>query len=816
MKTKQRKLLVLAAICLLFTAFTHAQSPTVTVQAGYPVGRSANQVAYGNSTYVLLTSYSFNLLFQSATATTWSPVNATGLATSQLNFITFGAGVFVVIGNGGVIQTSTNGTSWTTRTSGTTSDLYKIYFVNSKFFAIGTNRTLLTSTDGITWTAVTFNAGSSSDFFMSLAYGNGWYVLSARNNSGSTAIVYRSSTAANNTWSAASDVPSYNGINRIQFLNNKFWAFMIGNRMFTSADGSSWTEITNSIVLTQPNSTTTTWNSSHQIFNGVWDGTKYSFYGSSLYYGGYGSTFTSTDGINFTLLTKTAYIVPQESTILNGTYFVCGNEGIVSSTNGLTYAHSGSSYRDMAKTANKYVSVGMISSDGQIYNSTDFNTWTNRSPAGIRELYTVAYDGSNLLAAGYINVLSSTNDGDSWTNVYSNNNVTFTAMAYGNSRFVSGGYDGSTCFLNYSTNGGATWTTANSLNYSYNKIKYINNRFFALGSSNDDYTGRIMYSTDGISWTDVTPNPGFAVYYYKDVTFDGTKYHILGMDDSEVFFTLSTSTPATAASYGNKAVCSNTPAGVTLGGTWDEGLLDYSSGKFTGAVIDINSGQDYIITSTDGASWTALPQNSYSTITASYLNGQTVQQIGRNNALFTVSYGGTLPVSFLSFDGSRYNSSVKLNWVTAVEKNASQFMVQHSADGIHWETIGAVKATGNNAAKTEYSFIHTDPLPGANFYRLLQQDIDGASEFSRLIRIYYGSDLSARAYPNPAVNEVTIHTGTNERGIITLFNLAGQAVKRTLITGYETRIDLPSLPAGTYMADIKQGQQRQQLTIVKK
>lgn len=810
------KNLVLAFFCSFSLSFVYAQAPVVSLQAGYPVGRPANQLAYGNSKYILLTSYYYNQLFESTTGTSWSTVSTTGLSATQLNYIAFGAGVFVVVGNGGVIQTSVNGTSWTTRTSGTTNNLIKVYFVNSKFFAIGVNRTLLTSSDGITWTSISFNVGSSTDYFMSLAFGNGWYVLAARGSSGSQALVYRSTTAANNSWSYASDVPSWNGTNRIQFLKDKFWAFMIGNRMFTSTDGGSWTEITNSVVLTQPNSTTTPWNTSHQIFNGVWDGSKYSFYGSSQYYSGYGSTFTSTDGVNFTLLNKTAYIVPQESTILNGIYFVCGNEGIVSSSDGLTYSHSGSSYRDMVKTANKYVAVGMVSSDGQIYNSTNFSTWTKRTPAGIRELYAAAYDGSKVLAAGYINALSSTDDGDTWTNVYSNINVTFTALAYGNSRFVSGGYDGSNCFLNYSTNGGVSWTTANSANYSYNKIKYINNRFFALGTSNDDYTGRIMYSTDGISWTDVTPNAGFGVYYYKDVAFDGTKYHFLGIDAAQSFFTISTSTPANAGSYGNVAVCSNTPAGVTLGGTWDEGLLDYSAGKFTGAVIDIATGQDYLITSANGSSWTALPQNSYSTVTASYLSGQTVQLVGRGNALFTVNYSGTLPVSFLNFDANKSGSSVKLNWTTASEKNAKQFTVQHSTDGKQWNDIATVAASGNGSSATTYSFLHLTPSPAVNFYRLQEQDLNGELTYSRVASVSYSNDLQVQCYPNPAENEVTIHSTTNQRGMVTFYNLSGQPVKRAVVAGYETHIDLSSLPAGTYIADIKQGQQHKKLSLVKK
>ncbi len=811
-----KKLISLSAFLCLLTSFINAQAPSVTAQVGYPVGTSGKQAAYGNSKYVLLADH--NWLYQSTDAASWSQVEPAGLSSNQLNFIVYGAGLFVVVGNNGTIQTSADGVTWTSRTSGTASNLSKVYFVNSKFFVIGFNRTLLTSDDGITWTAITFNTGSAADFFMSLAYGNGWYVLSARNNSGSSAIVYRSATATNNTWSYATNTPSFNGTNRIQFLKDKFWAFMIGNRMFTSADGSSWTEITSSVVLTQPNSTTTSWNTSHQIFNGVWDGTKYSFYGSSQYYSGYGSTFTSTDGINFTLLNKTAYIVPQQSVMLNGIYFVCGNEGFVTSIDGLTYKHSGFSIADMIKTTNKYVAVGMISNDGQIYNSTDFETWTNRTPSSIRELYAAAYDGTRILAAGSQKIFSSIDDGDTWTNVYSNINDGFSALAYGNGRFVAGGYDGSSAFIRYSTDGGQTWTTANTDNNWYLKIKYINNKFFALGLNNDDWTGRVMYSADGITWSDVTPNAGCEVYYYKDVAFDGSKYHILGVESVDYvpvgFFTLSTTTPANAGSYANKAVCNNSPGGVVLGGNWDQGVLDYANGKFTGAVIDADTGQDYIIYSDDGTSWTALPQNSYSTIVGSYLSGTTVRMAARGNAFFTVNYGVTLPVSLTEFNGKLYGSSVKLNWATASEQNSKQFIVQHSTDGNRWKQVGIVAATGNSSSRKEYSYIHTTPVQGSNFYRLLQEDFDEKSATSRVITINIGGE-QITSYPNPVTNKMVIRTTNAEAGHVILFNISGQAVKKVSTTGLETQVDLSELPRGSYVAEVWQGKQHQRIMITK-
>ena len=65
---------------------------------------------------------------------------------------------FVAVGDSGTILTSTDGTSWTSRTSGTTSNLVGVTYGNNKFFTmLGTMSssigTVLTSSNGISWTS---------------------------------------------------------------------------------------------------------------------------------------------------------------------------------------------------------------------------------------------------------------------------------------------------------------------------------------------------------------------------------------------------------------------------------------------------------------------------------------------------------------------------------------------------------------------------------------------------------------------------------------------------------------------------------------
>jgi hypothetical protein len=76
-----------------------------------------------------------------------------------------GSGVWVVVGGGGAIYSSTDPTSgtWTSRTSGTSNQLYGVAWDSTagEFVAVGVNATMLSSSDGISWSAITVPAGPS-------------------------------------------------------------------------------------------------------------------------------------------------------------------------------------------------------------------------------------------------------------------------------------------------------------------------------------------------------------------------------------------------------------------------------------------------------------------------------------------------------------------------------------------------------------------------------------------------------------------------------------------------------------------------------
>ena len=100
--------------------------------------------------------------------------------------------VFVAVGEAGIILTSSDGNSWTSRTSGTSQGLKSVSYRDNTFVAVGSSGTILTSSDGTSWTSIT--SGTSNNL-SDISYGGGTFV--AVSNLGTT-----HSSSDGNSWTS--------------------------------------------------------------------------------------------------------------------------------------------------------------------------------------------------------------------------------------------------------------------------------------------------------------------------------------------------------------------------------------------------------------------------------------------------------------------------------------------------------------------------------------------------------------------------------------------------------------------------------------
>lgn len=798
------KKILLCMLCISSMVTSFAQVPIINSKSGLPVGNaSATGITYGNGLYVTILQP--GKIYTSVDAASWTRVRDVSVPAGTFSRIAFGAGVFVIVGNNGLIASSTDAVTWTVRTSGTTSYMTDVQFLQGKFYATGSNTALLSSADGITWTALTMGSGAANNNLVNITYGNGVFVIGSRNSTNSYMYAYYSATGASGSWTwVNADATSGSSINKVQFLKDKFYMFTSGTKIYTSSNGSTWTNSTPSMTVTLPNSSTQSMGSPNQIFNAVYVGTTFYFYGYSQYYGRYGAIYSSADGLNFVLAPKSAYIVCQGSVYINNIFFEYGNEGVTSSADGLIYKHMGGNYSGIASSGTGYVGVGQVGQSGVLFTSPDFNTWTDKTLSNQNELNTVVYTGTKYVAAGNKSVIESADNGATWSSIATPTDY-YTVLAYGGGKLVAGGYDANTyaASIAYSANG-TSWTTANTDDNYYFKMKYVNNNYFALGYSNATYLGVILQSADGITWTDITPNLPYETVYFNDVVYDGSKYHFMGMDYVDAanyiygnFFSVSTSTINNPNSFINKGVIGSIPVGVNLGGTFGEGAFAYSNGHFVGAVNDIVTYETYILYSADGVVWTAVPTDEYSIVGGITVeNTNTFRLLGSSNTNFTVSYGGTLAANDLEFAAQAVNGQSLLKWQSN-NQNTQQYIVQNSTDGTNWQTIGQVSALNNNNPVQNYSYVHTAPAKGRNFYRLILENT-GNSKYSDVVSVFFGGTAAkVSVYPNPVVNG-KMNLKLSSAATITVFNSDGIAVITKSLPAGMHQVDVSHLTKGAY------------------
>lgn len=169
--------------------------------------------------------------------------------------VTWGAGVFVAVGEDGIIQTSTAGATWTNRTpaGGYSDDFYSVAFGDGVFVIVGQNGEIQTSPDGITWTKRTFPSGviTAADDLLKVRYGNGVFVAAGSLENGSNQLYVVWSADGVSGWTAAAvDLPpgtSGGGTcTMLHFNGTEFLGFFSQNGHKTlqaSSDGQLWDKV---------------------------------------------------------------------------------------------------------------------------------------------------------------------------------------------------------------------------------------------------------------------------------------------------------------------------------------------------------------------------------------------------------------------------------------------------------------------------------------------------------------------------------------------------------------------------------------------
>ena len=174
-------------------------------------------------------------------------------------------------------------------------------------------------------------------------------------------------------------------------------------------------------------------------------------------------------------------------------------------------------------------------------------------------------------------------------------------------------------------------------------------------------------------------------------------------------------------------------------------------------------------------------------------------------AFFSTATNDVLPVRFESFEARAEQCQVDLLWTTSEETNAAYFTVQRSLDGVTFEDIGRVTASGSSRMRQQYAF--SDSLPGPhNYYRLKQVDFDGKYETTRTVHTADPCNGVKIKVLRKQQNFYEIHTKSLEKGNTLTGELIDKRGMRRrqfdLKSNEITRFDTSGLPEDLYILQI--------------
>lgn len=149
-----------------------------------------------------------------------------------------------------------------------------------------------------------------------------------------------------------------------------------------------------------------------------------------------------------------------------------------------------------------------------------------------------------------------------------------------------------------------------------------------------------------------------------------------------------------------------------------------------------------------GTTWTVADINAtnFGAVLSASVNNGTAQV---DHMRITVTGFSTLPVELTDFYGNEKNGKVFLEWQTASEHKNKQFVIERSSGLNDFVEIGKLKGHTNSKVLNSYEFTDKAPLPGINYYRLKQEDYDGAYEYSETIAVVESGTEMFSVYPNP-------------------------------------------------------------------
>ena len=150
---------------------------------------------------------------------------------------------------------------------------------------------------------------------------------------------------------------------------------------------------------------------------------------------------------------------------------------------------------------------------------------------------------------------------------------------------------------------------------------------------------------------------------------------------------------------------------------------------------------------------------------------------GSSGVVFTVR-DKALAVQLANFTATSVREGIQLNWTTETEENNEYFAVEHSTDGIDFNTLKTINGAGTTQERQTYTYTHDAPVNGTNYYRLRIVEFDGKTTYSDVVVEKFYTFGTITAFPQPADQYATIYVNASidESAMLQVHDIAGRTV----------------------------------------
>ena len=165
-----------------------------------------------------------------------------------------------------------------------------------------------------------------------------------------------------------------------------------------------------------------------------------------------------------------------------------------------------------------------------------------------------------------------------------------------------------------------------------------------------------------------------------------------------------------------------------------------------------------------------------------------------------------LPVNWKKVSATAEKNQIRINWSTSAERNNKGFWIQRQNNRKVFENLDFILP---EPSKT-YAFWDKKPLQGKNFYRIAQEDFDGAISYSTIVSAAVKNDpIAWDVSPNPVSSgaSITLKTDNATALNLDLFDNQGRLIKEydQLKPANLHNLILPKLDAGIYFLQDEEG-----------